>query len=95
MAHFFNNFGPPPVTCTCSDPRFGWIRGDVNKDCELTAGDVIYLVNYVFKTGPTPIPEEEVGNTNCQGRVTAADIIALVQVVFKSADLPPEFCPDE
>lgn len=65
-------------------------RGDVNNDGVITAGDIIYLVNYVFKAGPDPIGGVAVGDVNCSGAITAADIIYLVNYVFK-AGTPP--CP--
>ena len=68
-------------------------RGDVNRDCAITSADIIYLVNYVFKGGPPPLPSAEAGNVNCQVGITAADIIYLVNYVFKGGDPPLGECP--
>lgn len=63
------------------------LPGDANADGNFTAADIIFLVNYVFKTGPaTPVPGH--GDVNCSGAVTSADIISMVNFVFKSG-LPP------
>ena len=68
-------------------------RGDVNRDCAITSADIIHLVNYVFKSGPAPLPDEEAGNANCAGGITSADIIFLVNYVFKGGDPPLGQCP--
>jgi hypothetical protein len=68
-------------------------RGDVNADCKVTSADIIYMVNYVFKTGPDPMPIIDVANVNCEGAVTAADIVFIVNYVFKGGDAPLGICP--
>ncbi len=67
-------------------------RGDVNEDCKVTSADVIYLVNYVFKSGPPPTPLAVLGNINCAGDVTSADIIWLVNYIFKGGPPPLDTC---
>lgn len=62
--------------------------GDANGDRVITSADVIRLVNYVFKSGPAPIPIEA-GDVDCSTAITAADIIGLVNYIFKSG-FPPE-----
>lgn len=77
---------------TTVDPVFTWVAattlpGDANADGKFTSADIIYLVNYVFKGGPTtPVPDH--GDVNCSGAVTSADIINLVNFIFKGG-LPP------
>jgi uncharacterized Ntn-hydrolase superfamily protein len=65
-----------------------FLCGDVNEDGLHTSADIIYLVNYIFKGGPTPQPVALAGDTNRNNSVTSADIIYLVGYVFKSG-LPP------
>jgi hypothetical protein len=62
--------------------------GDVNDDGSITASDIIYLVNHVFKGGPAPLPLAASGDVTCDGSLTAADIIFLVMHVFKSGPAP-------
>jgi hypothetical protein len=57
--------------------------GDVNASSSVTAADVIYLVNFVFRSGPRPRELEMCGDLNCDGAVASADIIRLVGYVFK------------
>lgn len=65
-------------------------RGDVNSTGVINSSDIIYLVNYVFKGGPEPLPVSEVGDVNCSGVVNSSDVIYLVNYVFKGGLAP---CP--
>jgi hypothetical protein len=67
------------------------LKGDVNADGKLTAADIIYLVNYVFKAGPDPMCSPTSGDVNCTGTVNSADIIYLVNHIFKGGS-PPQSC---
>jgi hypothetical protein len=62
--------------------------GDVNADGVITSADVIWLVNYVFKDGPSPYPIPATGDVRCSGNVTSADIVYLVNYVFRSGPAP-------
>jgi hypothetical protein len=65
--------------------------GDVNVDGIVNASDLIYMVNYIFKSGPDPLPERSAGDVNCSGGLGATDIIYLVNYIFKSG-APPCAC---
>jgi hypothetical protein len=77
-----------PVDCPVA------MTGDVNTDSVLTAADVIYLVNYAFKSGLEPQPCPAAGDVNCDGAVTAQDILLLVIHVFKSGPPPCDACAE-
>ena len=62
--------------------------GDVNFSGDITASDVIYVVNHVFRSGPAPQLCPAAGDVNCSGNITSADVIYMVNHVFKS-DAPP------
>jgi hypothetical protein len=64
-------------------------RGDCNADGAMTSADVIWLVSYIFKSGPSPTPLEQ-GDCNCDGQYNSADLIYLVNFIFKGG--PPPFC---
>lgn len=68
------------------------LTGDVNLTGTLTSADIIYLVNFVFKGGPTPNPCEAAGDVGCNGTVTSADIIYMVNHVFKGGPAPCDVC---
>jgi hypothetical protein len=68
------------------------LTGDVNLSTTLTSADIIYLVNYVFKSQAVPMPCEAAGDVNCTGSVTSADIIYMVNHVFKGDVAPCDVC---
>jgi len=68
------------------------MTGDVNWDSSLTSADIVYLVNFIFKSGPAPLPLAEAGDVNCDGNGTSADIIYIVNHVFKSDAAPCNAC---
>jgi hypothetical protein len=72
--------------------QIGLSTGDVNSDSVITASDIIYVVSYVFKSGPEPVPCVAVGDINCSGDITSADIISLVNYVFRSGAEPCDVC---
>ena len=63
-------------------------RGDANNDKSLTVSDMVYLVNYLFKGGPIPVPVVEMGDANCDGNVTVADVVYLNAYLFKGGPKP-------
>jgi len=63
--------------------------GDCNADGVIDVGDVVYLVNYLYK-GDSPPDPLEAGDTNCDQIVNVGDIIYLVNFLFKGG--PPPSC---
>jgi hypothetical protein len=61
--------------------------GDVNASGDVTAADIIYMVQHVFKSGPDAVVPGH-ADVNCDGVVKAADIIYLVNFAFKSGPAP-------
>ena len=68
------------------------VPGDVNLTGDLTSADIISLVNYVFKSGPDPLPCATSGDVNCSGSITSADVIHMVNHVFKGGIEPCHQC---
>ncbi len=64
-----------------------WIYGDCNRDEEISVSDVVYLINYLFKSGPVPDPLQA-GDANCDTEVTGSDVIYLVNYLFKGGQSP-------
>jgi len=65
-----------------------FLRGDVNNDGEITIADVVYLINYLFRFGPAPIPIPQVGDANCNGNVDISDAVYLIRYLFKGGPPP-------
>jgi hypothetical protein len=61
--------------------------GDANRDEQITVSDVIFLINYFFKSGFSPIPLIA-GDANCDGQVTVSDVVYLINYLFKSGPPP-------
>jgi hypothetical protein len=66
------------------------LRGDVNGDSVIDVGDAVYILNYLFKGGPPPLPVAS-GDTNCDGIVDIGDAVYLLNYLFKGG--PPPDCP--
>jgi hypothetical protein len=63
------------------------IRGDVNADGIINVGDVVYLVNYLYKGGSEPCPVEA-GDVTSDGIVNVGDVVYLVNYLYKGGDPP-------
>jgi hypothetical protein len=67
-----------------------YIDGDANGDGKVNVGDVVFLINYIFKSGPAPLPMAA-GDANCDLSVNIGDPVHLINVIFKGGDIPN--CP--
>jgi hypothetical protein len=65
-----------------------YMAGDANADGVLDLGDVVYLLNYLFKNDDPPKPLEA-GDATCDGTVDLGDAIYLLNYLFRGGD-PPE-----
>jgi uncharacterized delta-60 repeat protein len=66
---------------------YAFLRGDANGNRSVTISDVVYLVNYLFKGGPTPIPKDA-GDVNCDTKVSVSDVIYIINYLFKGGTAP-------
>ena len=65
--------------------------GDANGDGEVNIGDVVYLINYLFKQGPSP--ELPAGSdNNCDQAVNLGDVVYLLNYLFRSGPVPGYGC---
>lgn len=72
----------------------GWIftdviRGDANCDGVINIGDIVYLINHLFVSGPGP-NRLELGDANCDGIINVVDIIYLINYLYIAG--PPPHC---
>jgi len=64
-----------------------YIPGDANSSRMTNIGDAIFLVNYLFRSGPAPIPEAA-ADANCDGVVDLGDAVHIVNYIFRSGTPP-------
>jgi hypothetical protein len=64
-----------------------FLAGDANGDWNVDVGDVVYLVNYLYKHGPPPDPLES-GDATCEGMVEVGDVVYLINYLFRSGPTP-------
>ncbi|MFH1687026.1 MAG: S8 family serine peptidase [bacterium] len=71
-----------------------WVRsGDVNASGGLDIADLVYLVQYMFGSGPEPIPLAS-ANINCIGDIDISDLVHLVNYMFNGGPEPCYFLMD-
>ncbi|UCB51952.1 MAG: glycosyl hydrolase [Candidatus Zixiibacteriota bacterium] len=62
-------------------------RGDLDLSCEINVGDVVLLVNYLYRGGDPPeIPET--GDANCDDTIDVGDVVILINYLFRSGPMP-------
>jgi hypothetical protein len=66
--------------------------GDVNHDGVVNIGDAVYILNWLFKSGPAPMPSMCVGDVNNDDRVDLGDAVYILNWLFKSGSLPNPNC---
>ncbi len=64
-----------------------YMRGDVNYDQQINLGDVVYLVSYLYRNGPVPLPYFS-GDVNGDAVINVADVIYLVNYLFRGGPPP-------
>ena len=89
--------GQPAVVGLSEDSSFyawqGYVHtaafehGDANADGNVTVADVVYLVNYVLKSGADPIPMET-GDVDGNNIPNITDAVYLVNYLFKAGPAP-------
>ena len=57
--------------------------GDASGDGRFNVGDIVFIINYVFKGGPPPDPLDA-GDENCDGEVNVGDAVYLVNYIFRN-----------
>jgi hypothetical protein len=67
----------------------GFLCGDIDGDGAVFGGDVIILINYLFREGPPPNPLQA-GDVNIDGKVNGSDVIYLLNYLFRDGPAPCE-----
>jgi hypothetical protein len=64
-----------------------FIRGDVNMDEAVDVGDVVMMINYLYRDTVAPDPLA-VGDVNCDGLVNVGDVVYLVNYLYRGGTPP-------
>ena len=65
-----------------------FLCADVNETGNVSLGDIVYLINYLFKFGPEPDPFYGGADTNGDGKVSLGEIVWLINYLFKFGPAP-------
>jgi len=65
-------------------------RGDLTGDGVVDLGDMLFLISYLYKQGPPPVPYS-VGDVTCDRAVDLGDILFLTSYLYKGGP-PPRCC---
>jgi hypothetical protein len=65
-----------------------YLSGDVNSDWNVNVGDVVYLINYLYRHGLDPVPTLQAGDVTCNGVVDVGDVVYLINYLFRNGPTP-------
>ncbi|MCK5126443.1 MAG: hypothetical protein KAR42_09320 [candidate division Zixibacteria bacterium] len=65
----------------------GCLCGDSNSDGLFNVGDAVFLVNYIFRGGPAPVPLS-CSDSNGDGEVNIGDAVWKINAIFKGGPMP-------
>jgi hypothetical protein len=61
--------------------------GDANGDGTIDVGDVVWLINYLYRSASPPVPLKA-GDANCDDLVDVGDVVFLINYLFKGGPAP-------
>jgi hypothetical protein len=64
-----------------------FVCGDAFRDGWVNVGDVVFLINYIFKNGDAPYPLE-IADANGDGGISVGDAVYLIEYIFKGGADP-------
>ena len=67
--------------------------GDANCDGNVNLMDAVWIINYVFSSGPYPIPRIWAGDCNCDLTSNLEDAVWIINYVFLHGDPPCQYVP--
>jgi hypothetical protein len=66
--------------------------GDANGSGGVDIDDVVYLISYIFSSGPEPTPGICCGDANASGSVDIDDVVYLISYIFAGGPPPIQAC---
>jgi hypothetical protein len=82
----------PVAEPACFPVVFDWICGDADHGGFVNITDMVYLLSYIFRNGPEPIPYEA-GDVDCNGFVNISDVVYVKNYIFLGGPEPCAACP--
>ena len=67
--------------------------GDANGSGVVNAQDITYVINFLYKHGPSPVNNYLLGDADCNGIVNILDISYLIKFVYKGGNPPCPYRP--
>jgi len=81
---------PDYIDCGVEDLKVGnYLCGDADASGGIDIDDVVYLIAYVFQSGPEPQPLEY-GDVDLSGFIDIDDIVYLIDYIFQGGPTPCE-----
>lgn len=68
-----------------------YVCGDANYDTKINVGDVVFVINFIFKAGTAPVPSCK-ADVNHDGKVNVGDAVYLINHIFKAGPAPISGC---
>ncbi|MGB5138745.1 MAG: Ig-like domain-containing protein [Candidatus Zixiibacteriota bacterium] len=68
------------------------VCGDADGNLIVSISDGVYLINYIFASGPAPITPRG-GDPDCNGLTSISDAVYLINYIFASGPAPCFSCP--
>jgi len=65
-----------------------YICGDADGGGGLNLLDVTYVINFLYKEGPAPVPVEAAGECNGDGNLNILDVTHLINFLYKDGPAP-------
>jgi hypothetical protein len=82
----------PEFTAGCSKVAEMWyLPGDANQSGNVNITDVVNLINYIFLSGPEPIPYCA-GDANGDCQVNISDAMYIINYIFQNGSPPVAYC---
>jgi PKD repeat protein len=83
-------YGPIADNAPHLDPgtiSIDFICGDANGDGRVNALDITFMINYLYKKGAAPEPNQA-ADVNHDGRINALDVTYMINCMYKGGDPP-------
>jgi hypothetical protein len=64
-----------------------FVCGDANDDEAVNIGDAVYIISYVFRGGPEPVPLAA-ADANNDGAINVGDAVYLIGYIFRGGPAP-------